>query len=184
MTGKKIKFTLVAEKQRSSKIKFFNKINTVSENSDHVGRTMYWDPGKISKTENGKNSLNFLHLNISSLPYHFSKLQTLLSSVIIKVNFNIIGISELRIKKNKNPIDNINLQNYIIEYCATEAANGSVLFYIKDNIMYKLRKDLKINKNKYLESIFLEVINQSGKNIIVGFIYRYPCMDLSKFNND
>ena len=33
--GKKIKFTHVAEKQRSSKIKFFNKINTVSENSEH-----------------------------------------------------------------------------------------------------------------------------------------------------
>ena len=182
VTGKKIKFTLVAEKQRSSKIKFFNKINTVSENSDHGGRTMYWDPGKINKTENGKNNLNFLHLNISSLPYHFSKLQTLLSST--KVNFNITGISKLRIKQNKNPTDNINLQNCIIEYCTTEAANGGVLFYIKDNIMYKLRKDLKIYKNKYLESIFLEVINQSGKNIIVGFICRYPCMDLSKFNND
>ena len=35
--GKKIKFTHVAEKQRSSKIKFFNKINTVSENSGHGG---------------------------------------------------------------------------------------------------------------------------------------------------
>ena len=35
--GKKIKFTHVAEKQRSSKIKFFNKINIVPENSEHGG---------------------------------------------------------------------------------------------------------------------------------------------------
>ena len=51
--------------------------------------------------------MNFLHINISSLPYYFSELQTLLSST--KVNFDIIGISESRIKQNKNPIDNNNL---------------------------------------------------------------------------
>ena len=98
------------EKQKSSKIKFFNKINTVSENSGHGGRTEYWDPGKINEPENSKNSFNFLDLNFSSLPYHFYELQTLLSST--KVDFNIIGISESRIKQNKNPI---------------EASNGGVL---------------------------------------------------------
>ena len=40
MKVKKIKFTYVPEKQKYSKIKFFNKINTVSENSRH-GRTEY-----------------------------------------------------------------------------------------------------------------------------------------------
>ena len=111
-------------------------------------------------------------------------MQTLLSST--KVNFDIIGISESRIKRNKNPIDKINLQSYNIEHCTTEAANG-VLLYIKDEIIYKLRKDLKIYKSKYLESTFLEVINQSDKNIIVGCIFSIdlnPCMDLNKFNND
>ena len=53
-----------------------------------------------------------------------------------------------------------------------------------DNIIYILRKDLKIYKSKYLEATFLEVINQSDKNIIVGCIYRHPCMDLNKFDND
>ena len=180
--SKKIKFTHVAEKQRSSKIKIFNKINSVSENSEHGSWTEYWDPSKINELENSKNSLNFLHLNISSLPYHFSELQTLLSST--KVNFNIIGISESRIKQNKNPTDNINLQNYNIKHWTIEAANGGVLLYIKDNIIYRLRKDLKMYKSKYLESIFLEVINRSGKNIIIGYIYRHPYMDLSEFDND
>ena len=126
--------------------------------------------------------MNFLHLNISSLSYHFSELQTLLLST--KVNFDIIGISESRIKQNKNPIRNINFQNYNIEHCTTGATNGGVLLYIKDNISYKWRKDLKIYKSKNLESTFLEVINQSGKNIIAGCIYRHPCMDLTEFDND
>ena len=58
-----------------------------------------WDPSEINESENSKNSLNLLHLNISSLPYHFSELQALLSST--KINFDIIGISESRIKQNK-----------------------------------------------------------------------------------
>ena len=35
-----------------------------------------------------------------------------------------------------------------------------------------------------LESIFIEIINPSTKNLIVGCIYRHPCMELSEFNND
>ena len=64
---KKIKFTHVAEKQRSSKIKFFNKINTVSENSGHGGRTEYWDPSKINEPENSKIIIIITSLNYAIL---------------------------------------------------------------------------------------------------------------------
>ena len=83
MKGKKIKLTHVGEKQKSSKIKFFTKINTILVKSGH-DQTQHCDPGEINEPQNSKDSLNFLHLNISSLPYHFSELQTLLSST--KVN--------------------------------------------------------------------------------------------------
>ena len=119
MKGKKITFTHIAVKQKSNKIKFFDKINTVSKKSGH-GWTVYWDPGQINEPENSKNSLNFLHLNI-------------------------IGISKSKIKSNKNPCDNIKLQNYITEHCTTEAANDAALLYNKDDIIYQLRKDLKIH---------------------------------------
>ena len=35
-----------------------------------------------------------------------------------------------------------------------------------------------------LKSIFIEIINPSTKNLIVGPIHRHPCMELSEFNND
>ena len=35
-----------------------------------------------------------------------------------------------------------------------------------------------------LESIFIGIINPSTKNLIVGCIYRNPCVELSKYNND
>ena len=69
--GKKIKFRNGAETQRSSKINFFNKINTVSENSEHGSRTEYWYPGKINEPEYSKNNLNFLHLYILFLTLSF-----------------------------------------------------------------------------------------------------------------
>ena len=102
----KVKRLSLHIKQKSSRIKFFNKINTISVKSGQTEQST----GEINESENSKDSLNFLHLNISSLSYHFSELQTLLLST--KVNFDIIGISESRIKQNKNPMDNINLQNY------------------------------------------------------------------------
>ena len=68
-------------------------------------------------------------------------IDTRLSST--KLNFDIIGIRESRIKQSKNPIDNINLQNYNIEQCTTKAANGGIIFHIKENIIYKLRKYIK-----------------------------------------
>ena len=47
-----------------------------------------------------KNNLNFLHLNISSLSCHFSKLHTLPTTS--EIESDIIGITESRLKSNKN----------------------------------------------------------------------------------
>ena len=72
---KKIKFTPAAKKQKSRKIKFLNKINTVTKNHEY-GRTEHFDPNEINKPENSKKKLNFLGLSISFLPYPLSELQT------------------------------------------------------------------------------------------------------------
>ena len=53
MKGKKIKFTHVVEKQKSSKIKFFKNINSVSVKSGD-DRTEYCNPGDINEPENSK----------------------------------------------------------------------------------------------------------------------------------
>ena len=58
------------------------------------------------------------------------------------------------------------------------------LLYIKEHIIYKKRNDLRILKSKLLESIFIEIIKPDAKNLIIGCIYRHPCMELGEFNND
>ena len=76
-----------------------------------------------------RNNMNPWHFNICCLPYHISDLQTLLSST--KINFDIIGICKSRIKPNKSPIDNINLQNYNIEHCTTKLLKVVFLYILR-----------------------------------------------------
>ena len=66
----------------------------------------------------------------------------------------------------------------------SHSSKGGVLIYIKEGINYKPREDLNIWKEKELESYFIEQINPRGKNLIIGTIYRHPCMDGKEFVDD
>ena len=59
-----------------------------------------------------KSNLNYFHLNISSFPYRFLELHALPATSEIK--FDITGITESRLKCNKNHLTNITLPNYNI----------------------------------------------------------------------
>ena len=124
--------------------------------------------------------MKIFHLNISSLPYHCSELDSLLSEC--NIDFHVIEITESRIKKNQKALSNIEIPNYKVEQCSTESANGGALLYIKNDTLYKVRNDLKMYKSKNLESIFIEFINTNNKNIVVGCVYRHPGMAPYEFN--
>ena len=57
-------------------------------------------------------------MNISSLPYHFDNFQQLLLN--LKIDFDIIGITESRIKSKKAPFSSIDLIKYNTEQTPTE----------------------------------------------------------------
>ena len=73
------------------------------------------------------NGFNTLHLNISSLPYNFDHLETLL--ITLKVKFDILGITESRLKTGKQPLNNIDLQGYVVE-STLKTPVAVMLFYI------------------------------------------------------
>ena len=89
-----------------------------------------------------------MRLNISSLSYHYLELYNLLSN--LKIKPNIIGISETRLQRGKQPITNISLPNYVYEHTPTESGKGGTLLYIDKNIKYKLRNDLNIYEKRWL----------------------------------
>ena len=129
----------------------------------------YVTPNELNQFPKMQENLNFFHLNISSLPYHFTELHNLLASTDFK--FDVIGITESKLNRNKKHFATIDLLNYTIEHCPADGTNGGALLYVKKDLIYKLRNDLKIFKSKELESAFIEIINSKHKNLIVGCIY-------------
>ena len=53
--------------------------------------------------------------------------------------------------------------------------------YISDKLNYKPRKDLEIYNKKQIESTFVEILNEKGKNIIVGCIYKHHTITQNEF---
>ena len=124
------------------------------------------------------SSFGLFHANIASLNLHIDDLKLILSRLNFK--FDIIGISEHKIRKDTLPSNNISIPGYeefIFE--PTETTHGGTGFYIKDNIDYKTRKDLQINSPGDFESIFIEIQFPKKRNLIVGCVYRHPGSDIS-----
>ena len=111
----------------------------------------FYTPDKFNtalKSFNLASQLFCMGLNISSLSYHHLELYNLLSN--LKIKPNIIGISETRLQREKQPITNISLPNYVYEHTPTESGKGGTLLYIDKNIKYKLRNDLNIYEKRWL----------------------------------
>ena len=152
------------------------------EQTNNILNCSYYDLSDLNKINTKDNKyFSLFHLNISSLPYHFEEIEELLDQMKIKPE--IIGISESRIYKDKEPLTNICLKNYNIEQTKTESSKGGTLLYISESLNYKKRNDLKIYKTKELESTFVEIINKKGKNTIVGCIYKHPTMPTYEFDS-
>ena len=152
--------------------------------SDLQNPSTYYSIDKFNECfkSNSFCGTNVLRLNISSLPYNCEKLHTLLAD--IDINFDIIGITEARLRTGQKTLNNIDIEKYVIDHTTTDASCGGTLLYIKEGITYKVQNKLKITRSKELESIFIEIEdNHKRKNIIVGCTYRHPCMDPAKFND-
>ena len=74
----------------------------------------------------------YMHLNISPLSYDHQELYKALSNINTKPK--VLGISESRLKINKQPINNISLPNYVYEHKPAESGKGSTPLYIDQNL--------------------------------------------------
>ena len=123
------------------------------------------------------------YLKSSSLNKNFEDLEYLLKAS--NKTFDVIAISESRILKDTNWSKDINIRNYSVEFIPTESQAVGTLHYINNKLSYKLRQDRCIYKSSELESTFIERINpkKTKMNIIIGFIYRHPTMNLNELND-
>ena len=131
-----------------------------------------------------KKAFSVFHNNIASLSKHKEELEVILNMLNFK--FDVIGISESKLKKGITPDFDIKIKGYKEYSTPTESDKGGVLLYIAEHLHSVPRKDLDsaLYKSYELESIFREIINPKKKNIIVGCIYKHPSMDLNEFNEN
>ena len=141
----------------------------------------YYDVDDFLSLNYKANLLSIFHLNISSLSNHFDELCSYLD--ILKHNFGIIGITETRFLKDSPNIFNCNLPNYQYIHTPTESTVGGAMLYISNKLSFKHRDDLSslLYKSKELESVFIELNQKNEQNIVIGCVYRHPCMSINEF---
>ena len=185
-------------KEKSSELKnnsnlknFFNTIN--ANNLENINNKAvneisplnckYVDYDSFNHLYDEKD-LSLLHMNIASLGKHKEEFETSLQ--ILNYDFGIIGLSETKIIRNICPNFDKSLPGYKYFDTSTESSMGGTILYVNNKFNSVPRNDLEIvmYKSKELESSFVELINQGKKNIVIGCIYRHPCMNLSDFNSN
>ena len=98
-------------------------------------------------------------MNVCLLTKNFDDFNILLNE--LNVSFDILAITESRIKKNPSSPINIQLDNYSIEHTPTETSAGGDLRYISERLSYQIRNDLKVPPPGKIESTFVKVIYQN-----------------------
>ena len=168
-----------------------NKIKSVSddENEEDFFNSMvdskYYNIKDFNKMKPDRSSsLGLMHVNIASLDAHIDDLRTALGR--INFSFDIIGISEHKIRTNCEPSHNIDLTGYEkFIYEPTGTSHGGTGFYVKSDLDFKVRDDLNLNSPGNFEAMFIEIILSGRKNLIVGCIYRHGSgIPLRNFTND
>ena len=158
---------------------YFNDINNLNDNFnelDHDSASINCNYVDISSFDDKskKDTLSLFHLNIASLSKHKEELETILNMIDLK--FDILGITETKIKSNIDPSFDTNMNGYKCYSTPTEAEKGGSIVYIADHFNTKPLQTLNkmMYKSKELESVFVEICNKNKKNVIIGCIYRHP----------
>ncbi|XP_065679190.1 uncharacterized protein LOC136093905 [Hydra vulgaris] len=176
-----LSLTISCQTLSISTLQFKNFFKDINKISNFYSNCKYYNILDLNKTLKSNSEL-YLHLNIGSLHFHIDELRSLISSLTILPT--VFGISESKLYINNPNITDITINGYNIEQCSTEAKKGGALLYLQSNLNYNVRRDLIVYAPKYLESIFIEIINPFKKNIIVGCIYRHPSMNPKEFISD
>ena len=157
--------------------------NVTIQTGDFTSDTItskYYTPFEFLESNLSKHGFSVLHINIASLQAHIDDLKQLL--VLLNYSFDVIGISETKLKVNVKPSTNIEIDGYNLENTPTQTHFGGVALYVKKCYDSKLRTDLSSSVEQMAESVFIEIEQNRSKNILIGCFYRHHT-PLSDFND-
>ena len=123
--------------------------------------------------DRSKHTLSFstIHFNIRSLSVNHEGMTLLLSE--LQHAFDVIGLSETKIKDSCDPTSNITINGYDFISKPTLSNAGGVGLYVKEGIPFNIREDLCLI-TKEVEPLWIEINTYPYKNLVCGFLYRHP----------
>ena len=138
--------------------------------SDSI-KSSYFTPSEFVKNKFHQNNCSIFHLNVASLGKHIDELKSLL--LTLKHDFDIITLTETKIKYTPSNLININIEGYQNFHTPTHTHCGGTMIYVKNSLSAKLLPEFSKSEEGIFESIFVEIKNQK-KSLIIGTIYRHP----------
>ena len=140
-----------------------------------ITRCKYYSPhsfNQLKETFNVStdcyNKFSLLHNNIRSLKKNLENLQTHLLDELA-YHFDVIGVTETRIKQDAFIDFNPSMPNYNFEFVHTPLAAGGVGMYTDRSLKYKI---LEKSSNESYQALWIEIQSPKNANIICGVIYR------------
>ena len=164
--------------------------NTVNDSPFQFGNgsCVYYEPDEFhTQVIDAKDPLSFFHVNCRGLSANWESFQNLLCSMHgDSFSFDLIGISEIYRCCNDS---RLSLPGYhdLISRCREDGPRGGVGLFVKDKLNYTIRDDISVFIPHVFESVFIEIINKTERNLIVGVIYRpntEPHADMDIFSSN
>ena len=148
-------------------------------NLNHTMTSEYYNEISFNNTFSDNQYLSLLHLNIRSVPLHYTEFVSYLDT--LNVHFKIIALSETAINSHHAIY---RMPNYSIEMNHREKKKGGgTSIYIHNSLQYTVRRELQLGGD--CNSVFIEILKTSINtkcNLICGCVYRPPFMSLKLFN--
>lgn len=121
-------------------------------------------------------SFSILNCNIRSLNANFDQLIQMLAD--LNFPFTIIGLTETWI--NSDYSVDYYLPGYTFISQETKLRAGGVEAFIRNDITFHIRDDLSSSTDEG-EILWVEIVNKSNRNILIGIINRHPGSTLDIF---
>lgn len=135
----------------------------------------YDETDYISKFKN-KRHVSLMSLNIQGIHSKFSEFSELITSLSNNnCNFEIIALQELFKVVDESCLE-LNGYHNLVYKCRQDHRGGGVGFLLSKDLKFTILEEISVFREKIFESLFLEVELPNKSKIIIGNIYRSPCL--------
>lgn len=117
-----------------------------------------------------KSGIHMIHLNVNSLIGHSGAKLEQIREMFRDCKAHFLTFSETKLDDSITD-SQIEIENYSVIRNDRNRNGGGVCMYVRNNVVFITRPDLH---HSSLETVWVEVILERAKNILIGTVYRPP----------